>query len=144
MTDVDDNNASVANVGPGGITSGDEYSIDGSKKGGRIKARFQVSQDYANNMDQVTQPSIDPLDLPSKPTKKGGAFGSYQFNRTATAGFNTGSANSIPTSMARTDQPSVATGAGGSNSLMNLQMQQIQQMGEMTKILQSGRGMNPD
>ena len=43
LTDVDDNNASVANVGPGGITSGDEYSIDGSKKGGRIKARFQVN-----------------------------------------------------------------------------------------------------
>ena len=42
LTDVDDNNASIANVGPGGMMSGDEYSLEGSRKGARIKARFQA------------------------------------------------------------------------------------------------------
>mmetsp|Transcript_18152 Transcript_18152/g.22668 ORF Transcript_18152/g.22668 Transcript_18152/m.22668 type:complete len:81 (-) Transcript_18152:1346-1588(-) len=68
------------------MTSADEYSVDGSKKG-RIKARFQVNQEYGDNMDQRTQPSIDPLEMP-QPQKKG--FGAYSFNRTASAGFQTG------------------------------------------------------
>jgi len=32
LTDVDDANASVANVGPGGLTSADEYSAEGLEK----------------------------------------------------------------------------------------------------------------
>jgi len=32
LTDVDENNASVANVGPGGLTSADENSIEGSRR----------------------------------------------------------------------------------------------------------------
>lgn len=50
---MDDNNASHANVGPGGLTSADEFSVDGSRKGGKIKPRFQHT-DYSEVIDKAT------------------------------------------------------------------------------------------
>lgn len=94
------------------MTSADEYSVDGSRKA-KLKARFQAN-DYGsdgNVMDQRTIASIDHLDPGNK--KKGG-FGGYNFARTASNGFNSGT---------NTSMPSATTAGNGANQMQALQMQ---------------------
>ncbi len=42
LTDVEDANASTANVGPGGLMSADEFSAEGDKQSKGVKSRIQI------------------------------------------------------------------------------------------------------
>lgn len=93
LTDVDDNNASVANVGPAGLMSADEQSVEGSRRNKlNFKSRIGIvgyrgTTDTSNVIDGQTVDGID--DTASMQNKK--MFGGYQFGKTQQSlGFNTG------------------------------------------------------